>query len=86
MSVMGKLVCFVLPSLREAVAHFSRWNIMSTDAEMSGSDNGNAHASIDIAANFGAGLLPLLGEHGRHFPRQDLGFFAEETVRRFATN
>jgi hypothetical protein len=32
--------CFVLP-LREAVAHFPRWNTRSTDAKMGCSDNGN---------------------------------------------
>jgi hypothetical protein len=55
--------CCVLP-LREAVAHFARWNTRSTDAKMGCSDNGNAHTSIDIAADFRAGFLPLLGEHG----------------------
>jgi hypothetical protein len=30
---------------------------------MGGSDNGDAHTSIDIAANFAAGFLPLLSEH-----------------------
>jgi hypothetical protein len=33
-----------------------------------------------MAADFGAGFLPVLGEHGRHFPQQDLGFFTEETI------
>jgi hypothetical protein len=55
--------CFVLPS-REAVAHFARRNTRSSDAKMSCSDNGNAHTSIDIAADFRVGFLPLLGEHG----------------------
>jgi hypothetical protein len=45
---------------------------------MSGSSaNGDAHASVDMAADFGAGFLPLLGEHGLQFPQQNLGFFAE---------
>jgi hypothetical protein len=55
--------CFVLP-LREAVVHFARRNTRSTDAKMGCSDNGNAHTSINIAADFGVGFLPLLGEHG----------------------
>jgi hypothetical protein len=56
--------CFVLP-LREAVAHFARRNARFTDTKMGCSDNGNAHTSIDIAADFSrAGFLPLLGEHG----------------------
>jgi hypothetical protein len=55
--------CFVLP-LREAVAHSARQNTRSTDAKMGCSDNGNAHTSIDTAADFRAGFLPLLGEHG----------------------
>jgi hypothetical protein len=55
--------CFVLP-LREAVAHFARRNARSTDAKLGCSDNGNAHTSIDIAADLRAGFLPLLGEHG----------------------
>jgi hypothetical protein len=47
---------FVVP-LREAVAHFARRNTRSTDTEqMGGSDNADAHASIDASANFGAGL------------------------------
>jgi hypothetical protein len=47
------------------------------------SDNGNAHTSIlDTAADFRAGFLPLVGEHGGWFPQQDLGFFTEETIRR----
>jgi hypothetical protein len=73
--------CFVLP-LREAVAHFARRNTRSTDTQIGCSDNGNTHTSIDIAADLGAGFLPLRGEHGGKFPQQDLGFFAEETVRR----
>jgi hypothetical protein len=72
--------CFVLP-LREAVAHFARRNTRSTDAKMGCSDNGNAHASIDMAPDFRAGFLPLLSEHGGQFSQQDLGFFAEETIR-----
>jgi hypothetical protein len=40
--------CFVLPR-REAVAHFARRNTGSTpDAEMGGSDNGDAHASNEM--------------------------------------
>jgi hypothetical protein len=58
--------CFVLP-LREAVAHFARRNTRSTDAKMGGSDNGNAHTSIDIGADFAAGFFPLLGEQGDYF-------------------
>jgi hypothetical protein len=35
------------------------------DAKMGCSDNGNAHTSIDIAADFRViGVHPLLGEHG----------------------
>jgi hypothetical protein len=52
--------CFVLP-LREVVAHFARRNARSKDAWMGCSDNGNTHTSIDIAADFGAGFLPLVG-------------------------
>jgi hypothetical protein len=66
MSEEAEAWCFVLP-LREApVAHFARWNTRSTDidTQMGGSDHGNAHTSIDIAGNFGAGFLPHLGEHG----------------------
>jgi hypothetical protein len=55
--------CFVLP-LREAVAHFTGRNTRSTDAKMGCSDNGNAHTSINIAADFRVGFLPLLDEHG----------------------
>jgi hypothetical protein len=55
----------------------------SDHMEMGCSDNGIAHTSIDAAADFGAGFLPLLGEHGGQFPQQDLGFFVtEETIRR----
>jgi hypothetical protein len=46
------------------------------------SDNGNAHTSIDAAADFGVGFLPLRSEDGGKFPQQDLGFFTEETIRR----
>ena len=58
------------PTLREAVAHYARRNMSSTDAaEVVGSsddDNAAPHTSIDISpANFGAvGFLPLLGESG----------------------
>jgi hypothetical protein len=57
---------FVL-SVREAVVHFARRNARSTtDTEMGSSDNGDAHTSIDIAANFRVEFLPLLGDqHGR---------------------
>jgi hypothetical protein len=55
--------CFVL-TLREAVAHFARWNARSTDAKMGSSENGDTRTSIDTAADFGAGFLPLLGKHG----------------------
>ncbi len=55
---------FVLP-LRKAVAHFARRNARSTNAKMGCSDNGNAHTSIYIAADFRIGFLPFLGEHGR---------------------
>jgi hypothetical protein len=56
--------CFVLP-LREAVAHFGRRNVRSTDdAKMGSSNNGNAHTSIVTVADSGLGFLPLLGEHG----------------------
>jgi hypothetical protein len=51
--------CFVLP-LREAVAHFARRNTRSTDAKMGCSDNGNAHTSVNTAAHFRVGFLPLL--------------------------
>ena len=57
--------CLILP-LRESVAHFARRNARSAETEMGGSDDGYAHASIDISsANFGVGFLPLLGEPGR---------------------
>jgi hypothetical protein len=49
---------------------------------MGGSDNGNAHARIDISANFGVGFLPLLGKQSRQFLQQNFGFFAEETIRK----
>jgi hypothetical protein len=75
--------CFVLPPLREAVAHFARRNARSTDTEMGSSDDGDTHTCIDIAANFGVGILPLLGKHGGPFPQQDLGFFTEETIHRY---
>jgi hypothetical protein len=42
------------------------------------SDNGNAHTSIDIAAVFGVGFLPLRGEHGGKFLQQDLGLTVAE--------
>jgi hypothetical protein len=48
----------------EALAHFARRNTRSTDTEMGSSDNCDAHTSIEIAANFRIGFLPLLGEHG----------------------
>jgi hypothetical protein len=46
------------------------------------SDNGTAHAAsiLDTAADFRAGFLPLLGEHGGQFPQQDIGFFTKETI------
>ena len=41
--------CCVFPSpLREAVAHFAHQNARSTNAVVSGSDNGIAHASADL--------------------------------------
>jgi hypothetical protein len=79
--------CFVLP-LREAVAHFACWNTRSTETEEVGSsDTDNAHAGIDMAANIGAGFLPLCcKQEGRLFLQQDFGFFTKETIRRHTTN
>jgi hypothetical protein len=74
----------VLP-LREAIAHFARRNTRSsTDTEIGSSDkNGDAHSSIDIAANFLVGFLPLLCNLSEAVLQQDFGFFAEETIRRY---
>jgi hypothetical protein len=72
--------CVVVPQ-REAVAHFASQNIRSTETEMGSSDNGNAHTSVDICANFGLGILSLLCcEHRIEFLKDDLGFFTDETI------
>ncbi len=52
---------FVLP-LREALAHFARRDSRPAEAEVGGSDYGNAHSSTDVSANLRVGFLPLLGE------------------------
>jgi hypothetical protein len=45
---------------------------------MGGSDNGNAHLSIDVSTDIRVGFLPLLGKQGGEFLQQSLGFFAKE--------
>jgi hypothetical protein len=55
---------FVLPALREALAHFARRNTRSTDTEMGGSDDDNAHSRTKISTNLGVGFLPLRCEQG----------------------
>jgi hypothetical protein len=53
---------FVLP-LWEVLAHFSCWNMRSVETEMDGSDEGDAHSSIDVSTDFRVlGFLLLLGK------------------------
>ncbi len=53
----------VLP-LREALAHLACRDARPAEAEVGGSNNGNAHSSIDVAADLTIGLLPFLGKQG----------------------
>jgi hypothetical protein len=48
----------------------------SSGAEIGGSDDGDAHTRIASSTNFGVGFRSLLDL------QQDLGFCAEETIRR----
>jgi hypothetical protein len=48
---------------------------------MGGSDNGDAHSSIEISTDFGVGFLSLLSKQGRECLQQNVGFFAEESIR-----
>jgi hypothetical protein len=64
MSEEAKACFFVLP-LQEAVAHFARRNTRSTETEMGSSDNGDAHTSIAMSANFEVGFLPLRAVRAR---------------------
>ena len=81
--------CFDIP-LREAVASLARRNTTrSTDADEQAegssdrSDGDAHHTSIDIPANFGVEVLPLLGESESQFLQQDYGIFAEEIIGRY---
>jgi hypothetical protein len=49
--------CCVLP-LRET-AHLAGWDARASQAEVSGSDDGNAHTSVDIATHVRVRLLPF---------------------------
>jgi hypothetical protein len=58
---------FIL-QLREAAAHCACRNARSVEAEMGGSDDGNAHAtaSIDTSTDFlGTGFLPFFSKQAR---------------------
>jgi hypothetical protein len=72
--------CFAL-SLQEAFAHFDRRHARSTTETMIGSsDDGDAHTSIEIFANFGRVVfLPLRCEQGGKFLQHNSDFFDEET-------
>jgi hypothetical protein len=72
---------FVLP-LQEVAAHFASWNARSTEAEMGGSDNGNACLSIAMSTELGTGFLPFFREPGGKFLQQSVGFIAKETICR----
>jgi hypothetical protein len=60
--VSETLIClpFVLPLLREAVAHFALRNTRSTETEVVTTDDGDAPTSIGISANFRVGFLSRL--------------------------
>jgi hypothetical protein len=52
--------------LREAFAHLACQDARPAKAEVGGSNNGNAHLSIDVAADLAVGLILsfLLGKQG----------------------
>jgi hypothetical protein len=69
----GPLVRLRPPLLREVFARFARRNTRSTETEIGGPDDGNAHPRIDVfdvsSIDFGVGFLPLLGKQGGNFYR-----------------
>jgi hypothetical protein len=81
MSEVEAEACFVLP-LREAAAHFACRNARSAEAEMGGFKDGKTHSSIDISTDSGTGFLPFFIKQGGKVLQQNVGFFAEETIRR----
>jgi hypothetical protein len=48
---------------------------------MGGSDNGNAHANVDVSTDLRTGFLPLFSKQGGKFLQRSFGFFAKETIR-----
>jgi hypothetical protein len=62
--------CFVVP-LWEAIAHFTRWDLGPSEAEVGSSVYGNAHSSIDVVStNLRVRILPFLGKKGRQLLEQ----------------
>jgi hypothetical protein len=57
---------FVLP-LQEVAAHFASRNARSTEAEMGGSDNGNACLSIAMSTELGTGFPRFSGSQAESF-------------------
>ena len=55
--------CTVIP-LRTTMAHGAGWNTGATEAKVGGTDNGNAHASIDETTHLGIRLSCFLSHLG----------------------
>jgi hypothetical protein len=54
-------------------AHLAEWDMGASQADMCGSNNGNARSSVDIATDFGIHIFPLLGEEGQDLLQPGLG-------------
>jgi hypothetical protein len=71
--------CLIFPK-RETIAHFTRWNAGATQADVSGSDNGNTHSSIYISTHYCVRLLPFLSQFNGQRLKQALRFLAYEAI------
>jgi hypothetical protein len=69
----SKLNCEKDFPLRATIAHLTRWNAGTAQADVGGLDNGNTHSSIYIATHYRVRLLLLI--------RQDNGQRLQQTLR-----
>ena len=70
--------CCILPL--GTTAHTTSGDARTSETEVSGSDDGNAHTSVDIATHLGVRLIPFRSDEGRQLPKQGFRFLAEKTI------
>jgi hypothetical protein len=58
-------------------ADAARVNTRTSNVDMGGTCNGNAHASIRVAANLGVGFAAFICKEGRGTLEENLGFGAD---------